>query len=94
MAKSEFVSSFDIASGIFKKLSNEVRNLGGGDEHLRRIETDGEPRRKLAELIICVKKAGDSFKDQLAFWVGFWAERSIRPESQFRPRPTVSVPAA
>ena len=77
MAKSEFVSSFDIASGIFKKLSNEIRNLGGDDEHLRRIETDGELRRKLAELIVCVKKAGESLKGQLAFWVGFWAEHGF-----------------
>ena len=52
MAKSEFVSAFDIAASIFKSLSNEVRNLGGGDEDLRRLETDGERRRAAAQIIV------------------------------------------
>lgn len=78
MTKSEFISAFDIAASIFKKLSNEVRNLGGSDEHLRRIETDGELRRKLAQIIVeRGKTTGTSFQDQLAFWVGFWAEHGF-----------------
>ena len=78
MAKSEFVSAFDIAAGVFKKLSNEVRNLGGGDEHLRQIEMDGELRRKLAQTIMeWGKAAGATLQDQLAFWVGFWAEHGF-----------------
>src|SRR3989338_7458982 len=52
MAKSEFVSAFDIAASIFKSLSNEVRNLGGGDEDLRRLATDGERRRGAGPIIV------------------------------------------
>jgi hypothetical protein len=33
-----------------------VLSLGGGDEELRRIQTDGSLRRKLAELIVAVPK--------------------------------------
>ena len=78
MAKSEFVSAFDIAAGVFKKLSNEVRNLGGGDEHLRRIETDSELRCKLAQTIMeWGKAAGATLQDQLVFWIGFWAEHGF-----------------
>lgn len=90
MAKSEFVSAFDIAAGVFKKLSNEVRNLGGGDEHLRRIESDGGLRRVLAQTIVeWGKSVGTSIQDQLAFWVGFWAEHgfTVNPAEVVIPPP-------
>ena len=90
MAKSEFISAFDIAAGVFKRLSNEVKNLGGGDEHLRRIETDSELRRKLAQTIVeWGKAAGATFQDRLTFWVGFWAEHgfTVNPAEIVVPTP-------
>lgn len=52
LIKSEFLSAFGIAYQIFKSLVDEVKNLGGNDENLRRIETDPVLRRQVAELIV------------------------------------------
>src|SRR3989338_4980029 len=48
--KSEFLRSLGIFWQIWKSLTDEV--LGGSDEDLRRIETDGKLRREVAELIV------------------------------------------
>jgi len=50
--KSAFLSAFGIVFQIWKALTEEVKNQGGGDDDLRRIETNLELRRKLAELIV------------------------------------------
>ena len=50
--KSEFLRSLGIFWQIWKSLTDEVLGLGGSDEDLRRIETDGKLRREVAELIV------------------------------------------
>ncbi len=50
--KSEFLSALGVMFQIWKALVDEVLSLGGGDEDLRRIQTDSNLRRKLAELIV------------------------------------------
>ncbi len=54
--KSEFLGSFGKAFQVFKALTDEVLNLGGDDEDLRRLESNGDLRRKLAELIVGTTK--------------------------------------
>ncbi len=49
---SEFVSAAGKVFELIKKLSDEVRNLGGSDEDLRRILSDSSLTRQLAELIV------------------------------------------
>lgn len=55
--KSEFLSALGIMFQIWKVLVDEVLSLGGGDEELRRIQTDGNLRRKLAKLIVSAGNA-------------------------------------
>ncbi len=50
--KSQFLSAYLIMSEIVKLLIDEVKNLNGSDEDLRRIKTDPELRRHIAELIV------------------------------------------
>src|SRR3989344_6903449 len=50
--KSELLSAFGIAFGIWKSLVDAVKNEGGGDEELRRIEQDEGLREQLAKLIV------------------------------------------
>lgn len=50
--KNEWVSAFDIASRVFKALANAVTDAGGNGADLRRIESDGELRQKVAALIV------------------------------------------
>lgn len=50
--KSEFLSALGTLFEIVKSLIEEVRSLGGGDEHFRRIVSDKKLRRKLAEFIV------------------------------------------
>ena len=50
--KSEFLSAFGIAFQMFKALTDEVLNLGGNDQDIRRVETDEQLRRKIAALIV------------------------------------------
>ncbi|MCH8240108.1 MAG: hypothetical protein IIB62_08685 [Proteobacteria bacterium] len=54
IAKDEdgFYEAFDIAAGVFKALTNAVRDAGGGDEDLRRLETDETLCRQIGELIV------------------------------------------
>lgn len=54
--KSEFLSAFGKAFEIWKSLVDEVKNLGGGDEDILRVKTDGALRKKLAELIVSGKE--------------------------------------
>lgn len=49
--KSELLSVFGIVFQIVKALIDEMKNLGGSDDDLRKIETDGSLRRKIAGLI-------------------------------------------
>lgn len=50
--KSGFLSALGVMWEIWKALVNAVLDLGGSDDDLRRIQTDKELRRKLAELIV------------------------------------------
>jgi len=59
-AKSEFLSAFGIAFQVFKALTDEVLNLGGSDQDIRRIETDSQLRRKIAELVIDAKQVAEN----------------------------------
>ncbi len=52
LKKSEFLSVLGIMFQIWKALVDEVLSLGGGDDDLRRIQTDSGLRRKLAEFIV------------------------------------------
>ncbi len=54
--KSEFVSAFDIAARVFKSLANAVMDEGGSDADVRRIETDGNLQKQIAELVMKGKK--------------------------------------
>ncbi|MST04338.1 MAG: hypothetical protein EXS49_02110 [Candidatus Pacebacteria bacterium] len=54
--KSEFLSAFGIAFGIWKSLVDAVKNEGGGDEELRCIESNPRLREQLAKLIVGEKK--------------------------------------
>ena len=49
--KSGFLSALGVMWEVWKALVNAVLDLGGSDDDLRRIQTDGDLRRKLAELI-------------------------------------------
>ncbi len=51
MAKKEFVGSMMIGAGILEKLANAVLDAGGKEEDLRRIETDSNLRKQIAELV-------------------------------------------
>lgn len=55
--KSEFLSSLGVLWEIWKALVNEVLDLGGTDEDLRRIQTDATLRRQIAELIMTSVKS-------------------------------------
>ncbi len=55
--KSEFLSARGILFEIVKFLIEEVKDLGGSDEHIRRIKSDKKLRRTLAELIVESGKA-------------------------------------
>ncbi len=59
--KSEFVSAFDIAAQVFKKLANAVIDAGGSDAELRRLESDSELRGKIAALIVSVAPSIPTF---------------------------------
>lgn len=52
MPKSAQISGFDIAARNYKDLTNEVVNLGGGDDEMNRIHNDRNLRRQIAELIV------------------------------------------
>lgn len=79
--KSAFLSAFGIVFQIWKTLVEEVKNLGGSDEDLRKIETDRELRRKIAELIVgerstvgeLIAKVGTT-EEQLSNWVRLYRE--------------------
>ncbi|MFA6603911.1 MAG: hypothetical protein WCT10_03670 [Patescibacteria group bacterium] len=63
--KSEFVSAAGTTFEIIQKLSGAVRDLGGSDDHLRRILSDEELRREIAKLLVagtCRKTLGDMLK--------------------------------
>jgi hypothetical protein len=78
--KSEFVSAAGITFEIMKALSTEVRNLGGSDDHLKRIINERSLASEIAELLVrrpvssgydmrCFKFSvsyDKSFEDQLA----------------------------
>ncbi|MBI2506681.1 MAG: hypothetical protein HYW00_00890 [Candidatus Colwellbacteria bacterium] len=50
--KSKFVSSFGTAFEVFKGLADEVLDLGGDDDDLRRVLRDKQLRRAIAGLIV------------------------------------------
>ncbi len=53
--KSEFLSAYLIMAEIVKLLIDEVKNLNGSDEDLRRVQTDPDLRRQIAQLIVSRK---------------------------------------
>jgi hypothetical protein len=48
----EFVSASGTANDVFQKLALEIYALGGNDENVRRIISDGDLRRRMAALTI------------------------------------------
>lgn len=73
--KSGFLSSLGILWEIWKALVNEVLDLGGSDDDLRRIQTNDGLRRKLAELIVAHReKAARTVKEWLSFWTTLYKE--------------------
>lgn len=50
--KSELKSGINVAARVFTKLIEAVEDLGGNDEHIRRIETDPTLRGELAKLMV------------------------------------------
>ncbi len=75
--KSEFRSAWGKAAQVFNALCDEVHNLGGSDDDLRRIETDPALRKNLAKLIVARggAKPVDSFvESQLTQWIKFYRD--------------------
>ncbi len=76
--KSEFLSGYLIMAGIIKALVDEVKNLNGSDEDLRRIETDPALRRQIAGLLVQSRATEESkpfsVEIHLAQWVKFYRE--------------------
>lgn len=61
--KGEFVSAAGIIFEIIKKISDAIRTLGGTDDDLRRLLTDGKLVKQVAELIMSGKKVvADTYK--------------------------------
>lgn len=58
--KSEFVSAAGTVFEIVKGLGDEVRELGGSDDDLRRLLTEQPLRCQVAELLV-VKRVGDKY---------------------------------
>ncbi len=61
--KSEFKSGINKAARTFTALIEAVEDLGGNDEHIRRIETDAKLRRELAVLIVGQNANGTGLGD-------------------------------
>ena len=61
--KSELKSGINKAARTFTALIEAVEDLGGNDEHIRRIETDAKLRRELAVLIVGQNTNGASLGD-------------------------------
>ncbi|MDP3999764.1 MAG: hypothetical protein Q8P76_04240 [bacterium] len=57
--KSEYASGFKIAASIFQKLLEAVEDAGGTDADVRRIETNSNLRKQIAELVVQGKKLVD-----------------------------------
>ena len=57
LKKSEFLKAAGKFWQIFKALTDEVLSLGGDDEAISLIETDGNLRREIANLVIAAAKA-------------------------------------
>ncbi|MDP4001670.1 MAG: hypothetical protein Q8P69_01335 [bacterium] len=76
-AKSEFLSGYLTMAQIVKTLIDEVKNLNGNDEDIRKIETDPKVRRQIAELLVRRVEAINTLTDQLGWWVTTWAQLGI-----------------
>jgi hypothetical protein len=73
-AKSEFLSAYLIMAQVVKALIDEVKNLNGNDDDIRRIENDPAIRRQIAELLVCRVQVISDLREQLGWWTVLWAE--------------------
>lgn len=90
--KSEFLSAYLTMAQVVKSLIDEVKNLNGSDEDIRRIEIDPKIRRQIAELLVRrVQTVGSKIEDQLTWWVALWAEFGFTTDLATIVLPTVSV---
>lgn len=72
--KSEFLSGYLTMAQVVKSLIDEIKNLNGNDDDIRRIETDPKLRRQIAELLVYKVQAVSDLKEQLGWWTSLWAE--------------------
>lgn len=81
--KSEFVSGLGTAFEFVKAISDEVCELGGGDDDLRKVIAQATLRRNLAQLIMGKLKLADHPSDALAAQHGFTVLEDVAP-SEFK----------
>jgi hypothetical protein len=66
--KSKFLSAFGTAYEIFKKIADAVMSLGGNDEDIRRLLTDSDLAKKVAEVIMAGKqKVRETYKSMVDY---------------------------
>lgn len=90
--KSEYKSGINKAARTFTALIEAVEDLGGNDEHIRRIETDPTLRGELAKLIVGQSQngAGDTHAVTVDYDLGLehmialgrydWKNSDIKPK--------------